>query len=298
MVARRSCATAGSWTRASSASTDTQNSQIRFTLTGLSKLISSSSVGGRAARSIAEPGAVQRGSPGRERCTLSPRESTRRPVGMSDHFDIGYFLQATVALIAIANPVAALPTFLSLVPDEDPAAKRQAANRVAVAVFVILAGAVLLGSFVLEIFGISFAAFRAGGGLVVTLTGLDMLRRRHTGHDPAAASSAADELILPMAMPLIAGPGTIITAMTMAARASSTTPGLPWIVLAAVAVVAAVVWLVLAASGFVRRRIGMRGQTILVRFMGLVLVAIGAQLVLGGIAEFFGMTRVSPVGGV
>jgi len=208
--------------------------------------------------------------------------------------DVRDFLQATIALIAIANPFAALPVFLSLVTTDDQAAQRAAAHRVALAVFAILAGAVLVGRFVLELFGISFAAFRVGGGLVVVLTGLDMLRRQEpTPQDAvAAASNPADQLIVPMAMPLIAGPGTIITAMTMAAR---TTGGLvPWMVLIAVAVVAAVVWLVLALAGLVQRRIGTRGEAIVVRFMGLVLVAVGAQLVLGGIAEFFGMIHAVP----
>jgi len=208
--------------------------------------------------------------------------------------DIRDFLQATIALIAIANPFAALPVFLSLVMTDDQAAQRAAAHRVALAVFAILAGAVLVGRFFLELFGISFAAFRVGGGLVVVLTGLDMLRRQEptTQDAVAAASNPADQLIVPMAMPLIAGPGTIITAMTMAAR---TTGGLvPWMVLIAVAVVAAVVWLVLALAGVVQRRIGTRGEAIVVRFMGLVLVAVGAQLVLGGIAEFFGMIHAVP----
>jgi multiple antibiotic resistance protein len=203
--------------------------------------------------------------------------------------DLGAFLQATIALIAIANPFAALPVFLSLVPSGDAAGQRQAANRVALAVLAILVGAVLVGRFVLQFFGISFAAFRVGGGLVVTLTGLDMLRRRQatSQDDPAAELSAADQLIVPVAMPLIAGPGTIITAMTMAAR--TTGAGLPWLVLIAVVVVTGFVWLVLALSGWVQRRIGTRGQAIVIRFMGLVLVAVGAQLVLGGIADFFGL---------
>jgi multiple antibiotic resistance protein len=211
---------------------------------------------------------------------------------MARYGAIGEFLQATIALIAIANPFAALPVFLSLVSADDPAARRAAANRVALAVFAILAGAVLVGRFVLELFGISFAAFRVGGGLVVTLTGLDMLRRRDPmAEEDAAATalSAADQLIVPVAMPLIAGPGTIITAMTMTARASGVGP--PWVVVIAVAVVAAVVWGVLVLSGVLHRRIGMRGEAIVVRFMGLVLVAIGAQLVLAGIADFFGAAR-------
>ena len=208
---------------------------------------------------------------------------------MPAQLDIGAFLQAALALFAIANPFAALPAFLSLVPSGEAAAQRQAANRVAIAVFVILAGAVLVGHFVLQFFGISYAAFRAGGGLVVTLTGLDMLRRRELfpQYDPAAAANAADQLIVPVAMPLIAGPGTIITAMTLASATPSGGP--PWMVLGAVAVVAAVVWPVLALSGRVQRWIGTRGQAIVTRFMGLVLVAIGAQLVLDGIAEYFGV---------
>jgi len=162
---------------------------------------------------------------------------------------------------------------------------------VSLAVFAILAGAVLVGPFVLEMFGISFAAFRVGGGLVVTLTGLDMLPRRDPlpEEDAAAALSAADQLIVPVAMPLIAGPGTIITAMTMTARASSVGSP-PWMVVVAVAVVAAVVWVVLLLSGVLHQRVGVRGEAIVVRFMGLVLVAIGAQLVLAGIADFFGAT--------
>lgn len=202
--------------------------------------------------------------------------------------EIGSLLQAMVALIAIANPLAAVPVFTSLVPPNDPTARRQAATRVALAVLVILTGAVLVGRLVLATFGISFAAFRVGGGVVVTLTGLEMLRSKHHDlPDEARMAAAADQLIVPVAMPLIAGPGTIITAMTMAARAASS--GRPAVVLFAVGVLAAVVWLVLILSGWVQQKLGARGQAIVVRFMGLVLVAIGAQLVLGGIADFFGL---------
>jgi len=200
--------------------------------------------------------------------------------------ELGTVLQAMIALIAIANPLAAVPVFHSLVPAGDPLARRQAATRVAFAVLAILTGAVLGGGLVLDVFGVSFAAFRVGGGLVVTLTGLDMLRTRHAEPDDAVTPSA-DQLIVPVAMPLIAGPGTIITAMTMAARAASV--GRTWFVLISVAVVAVVVWIVLVLSGWLQQRLGARGQAIVVRFMGLVLVAIGAQLVLAGVAAFFAL---------
>ena len=206
---------------------------------------------------------------------------------MQSESDFGTVLQAVIALIAIANPFAAVPIFHAMVPRHDPAAMRHAANRVSIAVFVILAGAVLIGGTVLELFGISFAAFRAGGGLVVTLTGLDMLRSKASDSPEDGAQGAADPFIVPLAMPLIAGPGTIITAMTMVARNSIA--GRPWLVLIAIAVLAVVVWLVLTMSGWLQQRLGTRGQGIVVRFMGLVLVAIGAQLVLTGIADFFAL---------
>src|SRR5262249_58454425 len=95
--------------------------------------------------------------------------------GMPVYGSIGEFLQATIALIAIANPIAALPVFLSLVATDDPRARRAAASRVAVATFAILAGAVLVGRLVLGLFGISFAAFRVGRGRGGALTGLHML---------------------------------------------------------------------------------------------------------------------------
>ncbi|MBX3026872.1 MarC family protein [bacterium] len=207
--------------------------------------------------------------------------------------DPGNALQALVALIAIANPLAAVPVFLSLVPGGDAPAARQAATRVALAVFAILIGAVVGGRIVLEMFGISFAAFRVGGGLVVTLAGLDMLRSGHgAGANETVPARAAEHLIVPVAMPLIAGPGTIITAMTMTARAADA--GRPVLMIAAVAVVAAFVWVVLALSSWVQPRLGERGQAIVARFMGLVLVAIGAQLVLTGIADFFGLRAALP----
>ncbi|MFN8640356.1 MAG: MarC family protein [Candidatus Binatia bacterium] len=125
----------------------------------------------------------------------------------------------------------------------------------------------------------------------MTLTGLDMLRKHDPGtaDDPATALSAAEQLIVPVAMPLIAGPGTIITAMTMAAAARTTTP--PWMVLSAAGVTAAVtVWLVLALSGWMQQRLGSCGQAIVVRFMGWCRRC-RRQLALGGISEFFGLGR-------
>jgi multiple antibiotic resistance protein len=196
------------------------------------------------------------------------------------------FLQSTAAILAITNPLAAIPVFLALAPPDDALARRRAARRVAIAVLSILAAAAVVGRYLLLLFGISFAAFRAGGGLVITLMGLDMLRGNPTPvqRDPAAAD-ADDRLLVPLAMPLLAGPGSITTVMTLTVREPALAQ-LPSVLLA-VTCTAAAVWLTLSLAGALRTRIGDRGQAIILRFMGLVLVAVGAQLGLTGIAEFF-----------
>jgi multiple antibiotic resistance protein len=196
-----------------------------------------------------------------------------------------HFLQSTVAILAIANPLSAAPIFLSVVSGESAPARESAARRAALAVGVILAASAVLGRYLLMLFGISFAAFRAGGGLVITLMGLEMLQGTPTRVQHERSESGPDDRILvPVAMPLIAGPGAITTTMALAVRQPGPL-GLP-LVLVAVGVTALAVWLTLSLSGRLQARIGTRGQAIFLRFMGLILVAVGAQLVLTGVHDF------------
>lgn len=199
---------------------------------------------------------------------------------------VEHFLQSTLALLAIANPLSAAPIFLAVLSGQTAAERQSAARRAALSVLVILAASAVLGRYLLLLFGISFAAFRAGGGLVITLMGLEMLQGTPTRvqHDPSEGGPD-DRILVPVAMPLIAGPGAITTTMALAVRQ----PG--WLglllVVAAVCVTALAVWLTLSLSGRLEARIGRRGQAIFLRFMGLVLVAVGAQLVLTGVHDFF-----------
>ena len=115
---------------------------------------------------------------------------------MHPHVDIGDFLQATIALIAIANPFAALPVFLSLVPGHEAKIQRQAANRVALAVSPSSPGQCWSGVSSCSSSASPFRRFASAADLVVTLTGLDMLRREHPtriGDDVATALSAPDD---------------------------------------------------------------------------------------------------------
>jgi multiple antibiotic resistance protein len=192
-------------------------------------------------------------------------------------------VQATVALLAIADPVAVVPIFLSVTDRMSAVERRQAALRAAVAVFVILAVSVVGGDFILRTFGVSFPAFQAAGGLVIVLMGLEML-----GGMPTRVQSdenpTGDQIVVPIAMPLIAGPGSITTVMTLTAQSGGLLSDLR--VLVPVTITALLTYLALASSTWLGARFSARGKQILIRFMGLILVAIGAQLLLSGIKTF------------
>jgi multiple antibiotic resistance protein len=194
-------------------------------------------------------------------------------------------LQNIVALLAITDPVGALPAFLAITEGLAPSERLRAGLRTSIAATIILALAAVAGKPILRAFGISMPAFQAAGGLVILLMGLEMLRGVPTRvqHDQEQ-QSAEDQELVPLAMPLLAGPGAIATVITLASR----TPG--WrettTLLVAVAVVGACIAATLASASFLGRLIGRRGQRIFLRFMGLILAAVGAEVLLSGIHTF------------
>ena len=194
-------------------------------------------------------------------------------------------LQDIVALLAISNPLGALPVFLAITEGETPGERSRAALRAALAVTVILAVAGLAGRPILAAFGISMPALQAAGGLVILLMGLEMLHGAPTKvqHDEAQQSTA-DRVLVPLAMPLLAGPGAITTVLTLSSRADTWPQRL--MLLIAVVSVGAIIGIVLATAARLGNVIGSRGQRILLRFMGLILAAVGAQILLAGVYTF------------
>lgn len=196
------------------------------------------------------------------------------------------FVRSFVALIAILNPVGAVPVFVSLMGGAEPRVRAKNARVAALTVLVILLLSALAGRWVLAAFGLSLSALRAGGGLVIVLMGLEMLRGQPTAvqHD-TAPESTADTIVVPFAMPTLAGPGSIATAITLAADKRGVEHVLT--VGAAGVLASFVVFLTLLGAGYFERVMSPRAQRILLRFMGLILVSLGAQFMLGGAKEFW-----------
>lgn len=197
-----------------------------------------------------------------------------------------HLIQAIIALLAIANPLGAAPIFFTLTEDLADAERRRAALHASLAVLIILTSAAVVGQWILEAFGISFAAFQAAGGLVVSLMGLEMLRGSPTRvqHDHNGDDDREDSILVPFAMPLVAGPGAITTVITLTTRYQS------WRgisdALVAVAVTTVLLYAALRSSTWLAKRLSSRAHRIFLRFMGLILLAVGAQLLLTGVRSF------------
>ena len=190
-------------------------------------------------------------------------------------------------MLAIANPVGSAPLFLLFVDGLSRAEKRRAAGLASVAVLAILGVSALAGRTVLGLFGLQIASFQAAGGLVIALMGLEMLRgeptRLHT--EAPGDEDPSDRILVPFAMPLVAGPGAITTVITLAVTESA--GALPLEALVASAVTALVLWVMLLLVIAQERLITPRVRRLFTRFMGLILLAIGFQLGLYGIKSFF-----------
>jgi multiple antibiotic resistance protein len=194
--------------------------------------------------------------------------------------------QAILTVLAVINPVVCGSIFLTLTPNLESRQRRRAAVHVALSILLILVASALIGLHVLSLFGISLDVFRIVGGIIIAYMGLDMLGggQKIAQAPPASgASTDARNSLVPLVM-FAAGPGTITAVVTLAAV--HTPDGLPLSALAASVVGAGVTLGVLLLASQLGSRIGHNTQTIVTRFMGLIVTAMGMQFVLTGFKAF------------
>lgn len=200
-----------------------------------------------------------------------------------------YFLHATVALVAMVNPLEAAQFFPTFTQGATPAQLRQAALKATFYAFTILTVSALVGRYILMAFGISTSAFQAAGGLVIMTVGFRMLwGEAQTAKEPSAANVNPAEsvgLLVPFVMPIVTGPGAITTAITLTTRDEGWMNLL--LVLGAILLNAVILWFSLRASVMMEKWLSVRAQKLISRFMGLILLAIGAQMAMSGVRTFF-----------
>jgi multiple antibiotic resistance protein len=200
---------------------------------------------------------------------------------------IELFTTAFITLVVIIDPPGCAPIFASLTSGTSAVHRRAMAVRSVAVAWCILVFFALLGEPLLRTLGISLSAFRLAGGIMLFMIALDMVFERRTERREARAQEiegtpeAEDISVFPMAIPMIAGPGSIASIMLLSARANGTVQGL--VVLGAMTLVIALTLLSLLAAGPLMRMIGAKLEAMITRILGVILAALAAQFVLDGL---------------
>jgi len=205
-----------------------------------------------------------------------------------------FYVQAAVAIIMITSPPdpAKLLLFNAQLKDGTRATRNATALRLALICTGILAGTALIGREILELLGINLGAFGVAGGLVVAGMGFEMLygggTPRAQGGPDEPAPAETDGVIVPLAIPLIAGPGAITTMIALVSTDDTGSALLAGVV--AAVVLGVVVFVSYAWLGEAINKLSGKTLSIALRIGGLILATIGIQLLLGGIGDFYGLT--------
>jgi multiple antibiotic resistance protein len=200
---------------------------------------------------------------------------------------IDVMVAALVTLLVVVDPIGLTPAFLGITAGLPRPARRQVAIRACLIAFAILTGAALIGDWLLRILSISLPAFRIAGGLLLFSIASEMVFGVRIARQSEAAEQAIEEHVrnvaaFPLAIPLMAGPGAITATVLLAGR----TGGDPMRLVALVGIIAVVMaacLVVFLAATRIERLLGMTGNTVLSRLLGVLLAALAVQFVIDGV---------------
>jgi len=191
------------------------------------------------------------------------------------------------SVLFIVDPLAAVPAYLVVTRDEDHATRRRTARRACVSMAILLAVFAAAGGVIFAALGITLPAFRIAGGLILWLVAFDMLRaQRNTqesGEELAEGLEKEDVALTPLAIPILAGPGAISTAIVLAGQAHDLAHTM--VVYASIVLTALVSYLTLVLGERLLVVLGRTGIRVLTRIMGLLLAAVATQFILTGVKE-------------
>jgi multiple antibiotic resistance protein len=207
-----------------------------------------------------------------------------------DQQELTAYLAFIVSVFALMNPLAAVPVYLGLTTDLDPETRRRIPFKTATAAFVIMVIAFIAGETILDMFSVSIPALRIAGGIVILSMGWSMLqaktsRTKQTEEEAEEATSRDSIAIIPMAIPMTAGPGAI-SLMVVKASYQNPIEGQIAIILG-VLLVCVVLWLFLKSATKISSVLGQTGMNIVTRIMGLLMLGVGVEFMAQGAGEMF-----------
>ncbi|MGO8948567.1 MAG: MarC family protein [Ktedonobacterales bacterium] len=201
-----------------------------------------------------------------------------------------FFFKALVALFTVVDPIGLVPMVLSLtsgLPEEE---RGRVVSRAVIIAAIVLAGFGVAGHLIFSSLGVTSEAFSIAGGVLLFLIAIDMLFGRQSGtrETPREARDARardDVSVFPLAIPLIAGPGALVTITLLLDDAQGHAGELAAVAVAA-GITLAAAWLSMSISLPIQKRMGTTGILVLSRVLGMLLAAVAAQFILNGIGSF------------
>jgi multiple antibiotic resistance protein len=203
---------------------------------------------------------------------------------------VRFSVLALSSIFFLVDPFAAIPSFLAITESADPLRRKRMARKGALTCFIVLTSFAVGGQLIFRLFGITLPAFEIAGGMILLLIGLDMLQAKRSATqeahgDTEEATAKEDAGIVPLGIPMLAGPGAISSVMVLVGQA----PGLwHWemgAILGSITLTSLVSYWVLSGAGRVRQVLGETGIRVLVRVMGLLLVALAMQYFVNGLTD-------------
>ena len=204
--------------------------------------------------------------------------------------DYTEYTKFLIGLLAIVNPFGAIPIFVALTSDVQDAERKRIARIVVIAVTMILLVSLVFGEMVLRFFGISISSFTVGGGILIMLMAVSMVQARispvsHTLEEARESESKTSVAVVPLAMPLLAGPGAISTVILYAHKDAGVRHYL--LMGIDILILASVLWTVLQLVPWISRHVSQTGINIFTRIMGLILMAIAIEFIASGMKGLF-----------
>jgi multiple antibiotic resistance protein len=203
---------------------------------------------------------------------------------------LSFSLLSLSAIFFVVDPMGVIPIFIAITRDDSEEKKADMAFRANVAAFAILTTFAIAGTFVFRILGVTLGAFKVAGGILLLITAIEMLRAtqartRTTPEEENEGAAKEDAAIFPLAIPLLAGPGSIATVTALMGRAPRAVYAIPVILSIAATCVAS--YAMLRAAGRIARVLGVTGLSVMNRVIGLVIGAIAVQFIFDGLRDTF-----------
>ena len=205
---------------------------------------------------------------------------------------LSFALLSISSILIIVNPLGATLIYVSLTTNLDRPARDAVARDACRYAFIILLIVALIGTWILQLFGITLEAFRIAGGILLFGIGMEMVyaktsRTKLTATEKYESRDTEDIAIMPLAIPMIAGPGAITTTIVLMNEATTMTPIAMGIVLVSIAISIVLTYYMMRNSDYILTRIGQREYRAINRLMGMLLIAIAVQFVINGIRLAF-----------